>query len=184
MKTCVYCGKDNDDAAVACTGCGTSEFRTAAASDLEQSGTKSVENGGQLREILTDPARLFRVLIIVSTTAYVIWFFELPVCWRLISSETRAALAWRGCGAWLTIPPKLDWLFMLLWVAAAVGLWGFSKSARLVFAALTVFFGIMSFLSGVQVSTPLGSFVLQIMYLADGAILLMAYTAPLKNRFV
>lgn len=72
---------------------------------------------------------------------------------------------------------------MLVWVAVAVGLWNFSRSARLVFALGIAFFALFTLLAGVQVDTAYGSFLGTIINLANGAILVMAFTAPLKDRF-
>jgi len=33
MKTCAYCGRENDDAALRCQECGTEEFNTTAATE-------------------------------------------------------------------------------------------------------------------------------------------------------
>ncbi len=101
----------------------------------------------------------------------------------MISKRTWDALSWGGDGALLRLPPAFPWLFLLLYLAAAVGLWMFSKSARFVFLMLTAFFVVTSPLGGVQVQTALGSFLLQLTNLADGAILVLAYTTALKQRF-
>lgn len=177
MKSCAYCGKENDNVAAACAECGT-----AFAKEPQSAGATETEI--RWREIFTDPVRLFRALVIISTITYLIWFFQFLFGGWLISQRTWDALSWQGDGALLPIPPRLGWLFLLLYVAAAVGLWMFSKSARFVFLMLTAFFIITSPLVGVQVQTALGSFLLQLTNLADGAILVMAYTAPLKERFM
>ena len=133
--------------------------------------------------MLSDPPRLFRTLVISSTAAYLIWFFHLLLVGSLISTATWDILSWVGHGALLPMPPSFAWLWMLLSVAVTVGLCAFSKSARLVFALLTLFSALITLLSGLQVETAFGSFCLFIANLADGGILLMAYTSPLKERF-
>lgn len=137
----------------------------------------------RVRDILTDPVRLFRALIVISTATYVICFFQLLLAGGLIPQSTLDALSWHGSGALLQMPPAVGWLLLLLSVAVAVGLWMFSKSARIVFAAFSVFWIVTSFLGGVQVQTAFGSFLLLLTNMADGAILVMAYTSPLKERF-
>jgi hypothetical protein len=133
--------------------------------------------------IPADPVRLFRALVLTSTGTYLLLFFEPLLGRRLISSDTRNALSWHGYGALLPLPERLGWLFLLLFVAVAVGLWTFSKSARLVFAMLAAFFLVTCPLAGVQVQTAFGSSLLLLTNMADGAILVMAYTAPLQKRF-
>jgi hypothetical protein len=137
----------------------------------------------RFRDILTDPVRLFRALVIISTGSYLIWFFQLLLGGRLISPGVWGALAWEDYGAVLQIPPGLTWLFMLFSVAVAVGLYRFSKSARIVFTMMMAFSALLALLSGVSVQTAFGSFLGHIGALADGAILVMAYTSPLKEEF-
>ena len=176
MKLCAYCGKENGDDAAVCVECGT-EFAT------QPPNGGSTESEIRVREILTDPVRLFRALVLVSTISYLVWFFQLLLGGPLISASTWDALSWHGYGALLPLPERLCWLFLLLFVAVAVGLWTFSKSARLVFAMLAAFFIVTCPLGGVQVQTAFGSFLLLLTNMADGAILVMAYTPPLKERF-
>jgi hypothetical protein len=176
MKSCAYCGRGNDNGAAVCAECGT-EF----AAQLQSAD--NMESEIRVRQILADPVRLFRVVVLVSTIAYLVWFFHLLLGSRLISDGTRDALSWQGYGALLPMPERLGWLFLLLFVAVAVGLWMFSRSARLVFVMLTAFFIVTYPLGGVQVQTAFDSFLLLLNNMADGALLVMAYTAPLKERF-
>jgi len=183
MKPCAYCGKENEDGAATCAECGTNSFKMTTDAPVAPRGAESAEGQLRLRDILTNPVRLFRTLVVTSTVAYVIWFFQLLLANRLISQGTWDALSWQGFGALLPMPPAFGWLFLVLFAAVAVGLWTFSKSARLVFVALSVFWILTAPLGGVQVQTAFGSFLLLLTNLADGAILVMAYTAPLKERF-
>lgn len=176
MKSCAYCGKANEDAATACAGCGTTF----------EAEPNEVDNGQAemgLRHIVGDPVRLFRALVLVSTGTFLIWFFHLLAGNRFISEATWDVLAWNGYGALLPLPARLAWLFLLLYVAVAAGLWMFSGPARLVFTALIAFTVITSLLGGLSVQTAFGSFLLWLTNLADGAILVLAYTPPLKERF-
>jgi hypothetical protein len=93
------------------------------------------------------------------------------------------ALEWDGYGAWLPLPGSISWLLFILNLAVAFGLWTFSKHARLVFTMLTGFYIILSLLGGVCVQTSLESFLCYFGNLADGAILVLAYTSPLREKF-
>lgn len=183
MKACAYCGKENEDAAVACAACGTDSFKTTTDDPAAPPNRDRTSSEPRLRDILADPLRLFRTLVVSSTIAYGIWFFQFILGGALISQSTWDALSWQGSGALLPTPPAFAWLFLLLSVAVAVGLCMFSRSARSVFAALSAFWIMMSLLGGVQVQTAFGSFLLLLSNMADGAILVMAYTPPLKQRF-
>jgi hypothetical protein len=183
MKSCAYCGKENDDTAVACGECGTSEFKGDPTVEKGPPPVAASESPSRWRDLLSDPARRFKAVVIVATVANLLWFFQFRLWGRLISRGTYEALSWEGYGALLRLPPSIAWLSMLLTVAVAIGLCTFSRSARLVFTLLTAFFTVMFLLLGVQVDTAFGSFLSFIATMADGAILVMAYTPPLQNRF-
>ena len=53
----------------------------------------------------------------------------------------------------------------------------------MVFTLLICFSALVTLLAGVQVQTAFGSFLLYFINLADGAIIAMAYTSPLRERF-
>ena len=176
MKPCSYCGKDNEDGSVTCAECGT-EFSSQPGS------VGDPEKQIRFQQILADPVRLFRVLVVVSTVTYVIWYFQLQVGAGMLSEETWGALSWHGYGAVFSIPPGVTWLIFFLFLVVTVGLWTFCNSARLLFAMLAGFLTVMTIFGGIQVDTAFGSFLLGLTNMADGAILIMAYTAPLKERF-
>jgi hypothetical protein len=183
MKACTNCGKENEVAVAVCAECGADFFKATLEISTALQSEVSAKNGARLGEVLSDPVRLFRALVVLSTITYATWFFQLLVAGGLISQDTWDALSWHGFGALLPLPPAFSWLFFLLFIAVAVGLWTFSKSARIVFTSLSAFLLIMLPFGGLQVQTGFGSFLQLITNMADGAILVMAYTAPLKVRF-
>jgi hypothetical protein len=184
LKPCAYCGKENEDLAAFCAECGTTEFKLPPATAPGLPSPPPPQEQWTLRDGFTDPVQLFRVLIIASTLSYIIWFFQHYLFGRLVSQEVWDALSWSGYGSVLQLPTGIGWLWMLVSVAAAVGLCSFSKSARMVFTLLIVFDAVLTLLGGVVVNIALGSFLGLVETMADGAILVMAYTSPLKDRFV
>lgn len=184
MKQCKYCGKEQEEVVAVCDGCGTTEFRTP--SPPPPAGTDPGPAPVELwtGNPLNDAVHLFRLVIILWTVGYLVWFFHLLLGQRFISEEAWDALAWTGFNAWLPMPSSVAWLFLLLSVSLAVGLWFFSKSARLVFAAMSTFWLFASLLGGIQVQLPVGAYLQSLVNLASGAILVLAFTPPLKHRFV
>lgn len=180
MKPCAYCGKENDLTSAVCAECGT-EFATQL--EPQPQSDAGQKAGIRPREILTEPVQMFRALVLLSIIAYLVWFFQLLLGARMISDGTWDALAWQGYGALLPMPPRLGWLILILFLAVSVGLWTFSRSARLVFVMLTVFWIATCPLGGLQVQTAFGSFLLLLLNLANGGMLVLAYTAPLKEKF-
>lgn len=183
MKTCAYCGRENVDQSRRCAECGNSEFKALGTLPANEAITENQRSKTELRDILSDPSRFFRALVVVSTVTYLIWFFHNYLFGQFISDETHAALSWQGYGALFRLPESFKWLSMLLFIALAIGLWNFSKSARLVFTSLLAFFAFTSLFQGLATETAFSWFLAYISNLADGAILVMAYTSPLKNKF-
>jgi hypothetical protein len=127
--------------------------------------------------------KLFRVLVIGSTALYIVW---LALPWfeeRFVAIDTWDVLSWHGFGALLPMPTGIAWLTALLYIAVAIGLCGFSPAARWLFVALTVFSYSWTLLSGLHVETALSRSMASVAALADGAILVLAYTMPLAGKF-
>lgn len=182
-KTGAQSGQEQADAA-AVGGAGGSVGLTGAApaavASPDRPGQRTEAHG---RGIGHDAPRLFRALVLIATVADLVWFLELLVAEPWISPELWDAFSWQSYGAVLLFPQSVGWLFMLVSVAVAVGLYAFSRSARTVYGFLLVFGVTAALLGGVQVCTAFGCWMSTLGTMADGAILLMAYTAPLKGRF-
>jgi hypothetical protein len=178
MKICAYCGKENEDAASECVICHFTDFGTSQRTE-PLAAAKAPTLRAEMREILSDWSKLFRALLIISTVSYFITWFH-PY---FVSGHLQYALAWQGYGAILTLPTSVYWLSMLLWIATAVGMWMFVKSARYLYTALLVFFVLLEFFSGVNVKTGFGSFFGAITNMSDGALLIIAYLSPVKEKF-
>lgn len=183
MKTCAYCGKDNEDAAIRCFECGTEEFETDAAATTAASPAAGRPPAFRLRDIVSDPAKLFRALVVISNSAYLLSLLTTYFESQFLSYETVELLNQGGHGSWFTIPSSVYWLTAAIYFAIAIGLYHFSSSARLVFTIFTIAFGLMALLGGVAVSSPIVGFLTMVTTMADGAILLLAYATPLKRRF-
>lgn len=178
MKTCAYCGQANDDTALVCAGCGTGEFKTTG-----EHPRKTAAFVPAFREFLADDVKVFRTLVLVSTVSYLLFLFGGWIFWRDISEETYSGLGWRGYGAILPIPYKIWWLISILWIATAIGMLTFSKQARVVYLALTLFGLVTALLGGMVAELAIENLFITLTYLTDGAVLALAYFSPLKERF-
>ena len=137
-----------------------------------------------MRDVLADPVKLFRALVIVGNGAYLVSVLVPYLESRVLSYDTLDLIDRSGHGALFTLPPGIYWLTVLIYLAIAVGLYHFSASARTAFAIFTVVFGVLILFSGVAISSPLVGFLAVVTGMADGAILLLAYATPLRTRFV
>jgi hypothetical protein len=183
MKTCSYCGKENEDSATGCVECGTEGFKsdTAVAAAPPHAGASPPDL--RLRDILADQAKLFRALVIVANGPYILTVLAPYVEPRFLSYETIDLLNRDGEAALFTLPSGIYWLTTLLYLAIAVGLYQFSASARAAFAIFSLAFGVLVLFGGVGITSPVVGFLALVTAMADGAILLLAYATPLKERF-
>lgn len=129
------------------------------------------------------PELLFQRLVICSTAFFVGW---VSLYWTLeprLPDATRRALEWNGYGAKLPLSATILWFVALMRVLIAVGLCQFSREARAAFVSVEVFYGVASLLGGLTVSTATGVFLGYLMNLSEGAVLVMAFTPPLRDKF-
>ncbi|MGH2360888.1 MAG: hypothetical protein ACRDGM_10170 [bacterium] len=144
-----------------------------------------VADGTDLPPILaTRPTiKLFQWLVVASVLTSLVFFF-LPAVPLPVSLEVAALRAKSGYGAILPgIRELIAWIFLPLWLLASVGLFFFQAWARTLFAVLYVVGLLLRFAQGVTVSLPVEGFVGEIVSLLDGAILVLAFTAPLDAYF-
>ena len=166
---CPMCGHVNATDAVACTACGHGEVEQEwpAAADPQRA------NG-----------RLFRVLVVFSIVCYLLLLAELFAAPALYSLATLEALSWNWHGEIVAIPPFWAWVKVALYMVATVSLYRFSWPGRLVYTSLLALSALLAPLSGIFVSVGIGSLLSTLICMADGAILVMAWTTPLRERFV
>ena len=136
-----------------------------------------------LRDILTDQARLFRALVIIGNSAFILSVLAPYVESRFLSYDTIELLNRNREAALITLPGGISWLITFLYLAIAVGLYQFSASARAAFVVFLVEFGVLGLFTGVSIVSPIVGFLGMVSAMADGAILLLAYATPLKERF-
>jgi len=125
---------------------------------------------------------LFRWLVVVSVIAYLMFFF-MPAMPLSISPDVAALRGKSGYGATLPSLPWLPWAFLAGWLLASVGLFFLRAWARGLFASLYVLVLLLRFVQGTTVHLPIEGFLGEIVSLADGAILALAFTNPVASYF-
>lgn len=125
----------------------------------------------------------FQVLVVLSAVLLVAQALLPFLESRFLSDESLDLLSAHGYRALLVMPASVSWLWNLLWLAVCVGLHQFSASARSVFALfMAANVGLVPFL-GITVASPLMSFLGCLGWMADAAILVLAYGTPLRRQF-
>jgi hypothetical protein len=180
MKTCAYCGRENDDTVEACVECGTENFQQLREPHVLPGDSAKAAT---LKEISSDPVRLFRALLLVSAGTFVITYFESYWHDPFLSRGSRNLIEWDGYRRALIIPSGVFHLQAILFAGSLLGLFWFVRSARFLYISLLAAFVTECLLGGMRVLTPLGGFFGYAGTLVDGMILLMACTVPLKTRF-
>ena len=127
--------------------------------------------------------RLLRRLVIASTILYLItWFFP----WEVLpmSPDARGMLEASGYGA--AHPALLEvvpYVFLAVWLTAAVGVFFLQPWGRTLFAALWAIGIVVRLFQGLVVETALQRAIYDLNVLCDGAILVLLFTAPLSALF-
>jgi hypothetical protein len=138
---------------------------------------------GSIQESLATPENRFRVWVVLANGAYFLTLILPFLEQRFFWSETIDLLRYDGYGALLVLPTSALWLISLIYLAIAMGLFHFSASARTLFVAFTLSFGVLTLFNGVRVGSPLNCFLSTVSSMGDGAILALAYSAPLREKF-
>lgn len=127
---------------------------------------------------------LFRTLVATTTFAFLLAAFSPLLNWAVVWPEISDVLRHDGSMAVLRLPSYVTGLLVLLWVAAAVGVWQFDRHARLAFLLLTAISVVLTGLGGISVQLPFEVMLEYAVALMDGAILAIAYLSPLKEKFL
>ena len=127
--------------------------------------------------------QLFRSLVCVSTALYVVFVVSYFWAAELFGTDVAAVLAHSGRGASVTFP-EYTWLVLLgAWILVAVGLLLFVRWSREAFVALSVFSIFSTALGGIQINAGPQEALKEVIALADGAIVFMAYFSSVARRF-
>jgi zinc-ribbon domain len=171
LKTCTYCGAQNEDTATVCAVCATELVALDSAAERP------------FVPLYRDPVARFRIVLILSTICYLLYLFGPWVFWRNLSEETYDGLNWAGYGGVLLIPRSVFYVTAALWVFAAVGVYFFVPAALWLYTALTVYTIATTLLCGMVASLAVESFLIYLSNLGDGAILALAYWSPVRDKF-
>lgn len=126
--------------------------------------------------------KIFRILVIVSISIYLIWFF-LPHFWELLHTpEEVNLLNYNGYGESFNSLPLINTM-AILYVISAVGLFIFNRWARTLFLVLTAFGIAVGPFMGWSVQTGFETSINQLAILCDGAVIFMAYFSSVRDEF-
>ena len=127
--------------------------------------------------------RLFQVFVVLTSAAYVVWFF-LPYWSSYLPDQEQRLADHNGYGADIPTHFLIYGTWFCLWLIAALGLFFFQNWARHLFLALSLVGLAMAPFSGFVVQPPIDALFSTINLLLDGAILAMAYLSPLSVCFL
>ena len=130
--------------------------------------------------------RIYRVLIVFTTIAYLVWFFQ-PYNSDIFYSEGVAQLlrsdGFGGADILLRYSVELGWLLLSLYLVSAVGMFYFIRAARTLFLYLIVASLLLKLFLGVSVQSNIDYFLIQLTMMVDGIILYMSYFSSVAKRY-
>ena len=159
--------------------------------DISSGSPHDTENSTSLRSVASDESveassnaiRLFRKLAIVNSAALILSTVVQNVESRMMPEGGADLLNYNGVFAMITLPNSVSWLSTLIHISAVVGLYQFSKAARALYTLLIFGFSVLLLFTGFCITSPIVGFLAQVSGLTCGALLLMSYATPLKEKF-
>ena len=129
---------------------------------------------------------LFRKLIIISNTTYLLWFFLPYYSDKLFTDETQGLLTANGFNAndiMSRFGVELGYVFLVLFLVSALGMYFFNNQAKILFVALILLDLFLVLFSGVSVQSNIDVLLFNISIMADAVIIYMAYLTPVAAKF-
>ena len=124
---------------------------------------------------------MFRYLVLGNAALFIL-YVVLPMLGIIeLEQQEYDLLSYSGYGG--SIPEIVGWVQLILWLVSAVGLYLFQNWARTLFLVLIVFDAFSIFLGGYVVLMPLEAFMANLIAIADGAILVLAYFTTVSKEF-
>lgn len=125
---------------------------------------------------------IYRLCIVVGTLVYVAYWF-LRYLYGYLDSETGSLLSYGGFGAVWEGNEAFDQALFGAWIACAFGMYFYRKAFRFAFLFLVIVTAPITLLYGVSVETSVGAFFIDIVNIADGMVLALAFFSPVKDEF-
>ncbi len=130
--------------------------------------------------------RIYRILILLSTAAYILWFFQPYNSPEFVGEEAIRILGAEGYGGsdfLLNISPVMGWVLLLGFILAAVGMVFYISAARASFVLLLAISIVLRLFTGLSVQTSINAALLYFINIADGVIVFMSYFSSVADNY-
>jgi len=130
--------------------------------------------------------KLFRSLIVISNSAYVLWFFQPYYATNLYTETMREVLeadGYSGVDILLKYSIEIGWVFLALFLLSAIGLFLYIKIARTLFTVLCLSSFVIPLFYGISVQSHIDVVLNNITYMADSIVLYMSYFSSVAVKF-
>jgi len=128
-------------------------------------------------------SQIFRVLVLVTMVTTTLYWVMPYIDYMWYPRDQLVLLDQGGMGASFPSSEIFYWLQLVLWLFVSLGLFFFINVARTAFVVLYVVTTILGFLYGIQVLTPIESFLANTTALADGAIIAIMFFTSVDGAF-
>lgn len=125
----------------------------------------------------------FRFSICGSLICFLISFVLPYADTALYSEATIDLLQENGYLSIVSLPPAISFIFLIVWVALARGMWVFHSRARTAYLGMMILTTLLTPFEGFRVESPIEALCLDIALMFDGAVMALAYFSPVKNEF-
>jgi hypothetical protein len=126
---------------------------------------------------------LFRTFVAGATACYLVWV-ALPYFDEVfLHPEAQLLMKYDGYHSILGLPSAVSWIFVIVWVGLAIGMFLFLAPARTGYLILVLVFLFLTPLNGLRVQSGLESYFLDAVNILDGVVLAMAYFSKVSQYF-
>ncbi len=128
--------------------------------------------------------KIFRSVVVLNIVLYVSWFLFPYTYSYWVSEMSMNVLNASGLESFFIGPLYIYWVFFSLTLLALIGLFFFKRLSRQLFVLIIIINLSLQSFSGMSVYTGIESLLLNVINMADGALLVMMYLTSISNEFV
>ncbi len=125
----------------------------------------------------------FRYLVSISAILYVVFWIFPYLDYKWLNEDELTILSANYYGSIIPLNDFVDWGLFVAWIILYIGLWFYIRAARtafLIFAAIT---SVANFFWGFSVMTSYEFAIQNVLAMAEGAMLVMAYFTSVRSEF-
>ncbi len=125
----------------------------------------------------------FRYLVSISATLYVVFWIFPYLDYKWLNEDELTILSANYYGSIIPLNDFVDWGLFVAWIILYIGLWFYIRAARIAFLIFAAITSVANFFWGFSVMTSYEFAIQNVLAMAEGAMLVMAYFTSVRSEF-